>query len=161
MYFKFLEIKSFALWRIGLWHSLQYLMSEVSQQVSFFLKSCNTLYLELSLKPTGRFCVVQNSVTRLLYHVNPILHLCSAAPFYLWAIFKVLCLINQDLYGLAYRFLRDKSFFSLMKDRSYRKVMRLLKTLPNLKYSGPLPEIEIYSWEYNLSGFLNQSIKLG
>jgi len=78
--------------------------------------------------------------------------------FYLWVIFKVLCLINQDLYGLAYRFLRDKSFLWRIEVIENKKTIG--NTLPHLKYSDPLPEIKVYSWDYNLSRFLDQSIKI-
>lgn len=71
---------------------------------------------------------MQNSVTHLLYEFEPNIApvLCSACFTPLSDIQK-LCLINQNLYGLAYHFLRDKSFFSVMKDRGYRKVRRLLE----------------------------------
>lgn len=55
-------------------------MCQVSQQLSFLLKSCSNLNLELSLKNMGRFRVVQNSVTHLFYECEPNIApvLCSA-----------------------------------------------------------------------------------
>lgn len=51
----------------------------------------------------GSFCIVQNSVTHLPYACEPNI---ASALYMLPGIFKVLCSINQDLYGLAYCFLR-------------------------------------------------------
>lgn len=127
MFPKIIETRLFNLKRTGMWHCWQYIMFGVSNCASYW--SPVVLYTEsCPWRPGGGFVLCRIQWPIYCTSVNPILHLCSAVPVYLWVTFKVLCLINQDLSSSAYHFLRDKSFFSVVKARGFRKI-RLLGRL--------------------------------